>query len=197
MAEGSERHSSGRLLLRQRPGVDNAQAMADQFGWPMTNELSPDADNPGLYEVVWAAGDGISLHYVDDGDANECFVQFTGINKDSVTAAEVYARQRMNPWKTAELIEVLHGAARSEDRARYLTRLGLAVGPESANEVSDLIIRASQDPDRDVRSAAVWSMAYTEWPEFAATLRRVISADPDDEVRADAESVLAALEGEA
>ncbi len=103
-------------------------------------------------------------------------------------------RELVNSYTERELIEWWDRAAASDDvddKVDAVLFLGAGAPSVPDDAINDRLRAALQDPDKDVRNAAVVGAAYADWDVLKPDLEAVAAGDPDGTIRARANVVLA------
>ncbi|MGW5120201.1 hypothetical protein ACWEQ8_32915, partial [Streptomyces noursei] len=123
----------------------------------------------------------------------ERFIMAMGDNTEGRIQTLTTVSSEVEVWELQDLLYEVSGAAYPAGRSRAVMRLGVGAPLEADDLVVSRISRASQDPDKRVRKAAVWAIAYTDWPEFRPTLERFIEQEEDAQLAHSASLILQSL----
>ena len=169
-----------RLGLKEEHPRDAVDTLAYDEQWYLEDSQERTAKTP--YEVVWRLQktSDTRIHYVEDHVITLAYLIIVGPRARQV--AEV-ARRRLKVFTVDEILEEA-GRAKSRDDWIYVVyELAAAAPAEPDPRIVQVLERALEHDDRDVRRAAMVAMAYMEWKELRPLLERVNEKDPDPGVK--------------
>jgi hypothetical protein len=184
-------YRSVRLILRSPAAAERqVTEYAESLQWPKIADLAEDPDAGTLREVVWRISSTTDLHYRVDDATGVAYVFIRADHPRQEDSFATHAEQHLDVLSRDELLHRYDAATGSEERGGAL--LILAVGsPDQADEAGLRRISAAlQDPDPDVREAAVYAVGYSPSQEYIPFLRHIAKNDPVEELRADAWDML-------
>ena len=182
---------SARIVLRSSGTAERqVTELADSFQWPKIADVPEDPDAGSLREVVWRIASTVDLHYQVDDATGLAYVFIRADHPRQEDSFAAHAEQHLVVFSRDELLHQYDAATSCEERAGAL--LMLAVGsPDEADEAGLRRISAAlQDPDTDVREAAVYAVSYSPSQAYIPLLRHIAENDPVEELRADAGDML-------
>lgn len=153
------------------------RAFADQCGWS--------ASDPG--ELAWAAGPGVSLHYIVDPLTLVEYAVVSGNEQSAVEEVTQIVAAKAPVWT---LDELLADVSDSPERAVAVARAGVGAPDEYDERFFACISAAMKDPDTAVREAALYATAYSAYPQYHDRLVEVAQTDPDPDRQEDADLIL-------
>lgn len=186
-----------RRVLRIFPFAEEAGAVASSQGWVKTYDVPRDADLSRPREITWQVEPGLGFGYLESYLSKDCC--FFGLGEDADASDRMIAgiadEFRADIYGEDELVEAVTTGGSPAQLARAVVRAGLGAPLEYDPEFADPIAAVATNHDEQrVRYVAVHTMLYTEWPQFAPLLRRIVHHDPSDTVRGMAERVLRVFE---
>ncbi|MBB6038391.1 HEAT repeat domain-containing protein [Phytomonospora endophytica] len=162
--------ASRRLVLKTHTGVIELQRSAEELGFDSLGMLDRDPVRRTYTELAWEARDGVTVHYVEDEFADERFVVARGGTSDAREDVLDRFAEVVDVWSLDDLMYEVSAARYASGRARAVMRLGVGSPLTAVDSVVVRITHAATDPDPRVRKAAVWAMAYADWPEYGDAL---------------------------
>jgi hypothetical protein len=118
------------------------------------------------------------------------FYAVLGKEKEGVAK---FLREEIDHWREPELFSWWDRAAESGDvdgKTDAVLHLGINAPEEPSADYVDRIKAGLSDPDKDVRNAAIVSVAYADWRVFRGDLQRIIASDSDEKARERATHIL-------
>ncbi|MFC6881992.1 MULTISPECIES: hypothetical protein [Actinomadura] len=180
---------SRRLVLKDHVGVADVNAFADARDWTVLGTVERDPEKGFFFEKKWAARAGVSMHYIVDEFLGERYMM--AMSRHGNPDRELTRLSAgLDTWSLDEALFQFDASVYGADKERAV-RLLAAISPASADQsIVERVIKASGSRYKGVRLAAVWAMAYADWPEYRETLASVAVRDTEEEIRRDAESIL-------
>jgi hypothetical protein len=159
--------SNFRIRIAVRPAVrmDELDLLAWRENWDIVNLLTRTPERPR--EVIYAAGDGVHVHYIEDYVLGVDYIMLEG-PRAAGTAATI--RTKLDTYGLDEILAQVAAAKDRAEKVHALHVLAAAAPPEYDSAVFEAITSALRDSDPEIRFAAAIATAYTEWREFRASL---------------------------
>jgi hypothetical protein len=182
-------HRSRRLVLKDHVGVADVNAFAAARDWTVLGTIERSPEKGVFFEKKWAARAGLSVHYIVDEFLGERYMMAMSRHGDpDLELADLSAG--LDAWSRDEALFLFDASVYGADKERAV-RLLAAISPASADQsIVERVTKASESRHKGVRLAAIWAMAYADWPEYRATLASVAARDTEEEIRQAAESIL-------
>lgn len=184
------RYRSRRFVLRKPRAREELAAAARLRSWERVGE-QPAA--PGkLYVSIWeTAVPGVCVWYFEQDDPELCAVAVdSALGAEPIGDVATLIQGTLVPWMLTELLAEIDDAA---DRAFALRRAGFGAPQDADPEFLSRFSAAATDPDPDVRTAAIWAMVQTGWPECRPVVEEMSRADGSRAVRGLARGALRVL----
>ncbi|RKT88568.1 HEAT repeat-containing protein [Saccharopolyspora antimicrobica] len=184
----------GVVLLDPAGGgqLPRAESIARAGKWPLveTNEGDPDAE----YQCfrTWGAAPGLWMSYLEDLSTRTSVLIVFGPDEADVgeLSRRVLLMFSLRSYSREELLS-MPGHGDERERIKAVLRAALAMGDTFDEELFSVISSASRDPREMVRVAAAWSTTYLSCPQSLNMLETMARTDPDDQVRHQADDLLA------
>ncbi|MFD3911597.1 hypothetical protein [Streptomyces sp. NPDC058603] len=172
-----------RLVLRQIPGWDAVNSLAQRAGWQLlaSNEGRGDAEYKKT--LTWGVAPELWVTYIEDRITGISVAVTYGVDQTSTAELAKKLTLLLSPWSREELLEPFSDSLTRVDVARRLVGMALAGSHDFDHAIFDRISAASQDQDPEIRNAAAWSTVYLSWPQTESMLHRMAESDPDERVR--------------
>jgi hypothetical protein len=188
---GSSVAYRSRRLVFRRSERDEAERVAQEFGWP---ELGSRGGGGKSVETVWRVDDGTTFHCVEDVTSGEVCGLFRGPRLDDVNAGYRSVESKVDAWSSNDLVDQIYADLPVVERVGAIFRLGLGAPAGFTADFFDAFMTSLRDEEAMVRAATVRSAAYLEWPQLLPELRMVASGDTDPRVRGEANKVISVFE---
>ncbi|MGW0791111.1 hypothetical protein ACWD04_23425 [Streptomyces sp. NPDC002911] len=172
-----------RMVLRPRFSEDEVNRLAVELGWPRREEYAADPEEGTPYQVVWAAGPKLSLHYFEDDIARNSYVVVVGEDAAAVRGAAEIIEVRLHTWRLDELVAEVDSSSGPTELTQAVIRAGLGAPEEFDDRFFTRINDALRHSDTRVRESAVWSVSYVPYPNYRPQLVQVRDHDPDEDLR--------------
>ncbi|MEU5301209.1 hypothetical protein ACH4YO_06765 [Streptomyces noursei] len=186
-----------RRVLNHFPMSEDIDLLAHGHGWPISYSQEKDFERGKGIEVNWEVSERLTLGYLESHIANVCCVVAVGHDPEEAERLISDVETKL-PNKVIDVAEILLGIQDDSDPrklAKSLVRAGFGAPITFDEQFFKAFEEASTThPIHNVRSIAITSIAYIEWPEFMPVLRTIESTDPNETVRARATLVLRAYE---
>ena len=191
-----QRYRAQSVVLRTPPPAAEAEVerFAEALGWPVRGEIPADPEHGVPFEVQWAAGPALTLHYVVDDLSGTAHVTVSGIDQPAVDGARALAERHLDMLSFAELIRAAGDRKAARERGRALIRAGVGAPPEFDERLAKLVREFLAGADPVLREAALWTMSYVPAAEYRDLLGRAAEHDPDPRLRQTAAGILAAYD---
>ncbi|MGW0436451.1 HEAT repeat domain-containing protein [Micromonospora sp. NPDC003197] len=154
-------------------------------GWIPVQTVAADGTHP--YEQVWRAG-ASAVHYIEDDLLGVAYCVCLGPDEDSLGRHLSESLGAVTVSDVTGALSTINGIDARRHAIAFLAALGAQQAADS--RIVDALTTALADPEREVRTAALFAVAYLSWPELDPALSRVAANDSDDGVRADAERTI-------
>jgi len=189
-------HPSGyrtRQFIFRTPKAGMQMAAVSRLqGWRYVGERPAGPGKPRI--LMFEVMPGLTVWYFEDPDADVCgAVVNSKLGAEATAAPSALVQGMLVPWTLAELLTEIDGAPDTPSRCHALWRAGMGAPREIDEAFWSAITTAAADPDPDVRTAAIFAMASTEWPQFAPVLGELASDDHERSVRELAERAARAM----
>ena len=187
---------SRRRVLREGTTEEYIEEYSESCRWEKWASVARDIDSARDHEVQWRVGDGLMFDYLESYLSNDgCIL---GIANDEIEAERLMRDAdsvfELLIYDESDLlgnIDVGNDSSDLRGLGKALIRAGLGAPLRYDREFFDLIAgHATSHPNLQMRTIAICSMIYTEWPEFAQILRNIIRSDSEERVRNRAQIVL-------
>ncbi|WP_330358809.1 HEAT repeat domain-containing protein [Streptomyces chartreusis] len=192
-AAPSEGRTSQRLVLKDEVSWQDLREFTEEHEWRYIGMMDRDPDKRIYREAKWEVGSALFAHYVEDEFADERFIIATGGSADSRNRALAEISESVAVWSFEDLLYEVSGAAYPAGRARAVMRLGVGSPLQAVDSAVNRIERASKDSDLRVRKAAVWAMAYSDWPQYRPVLEIFVEREKDPQLAHSASLILQSL----
>src|SRR6266542_4382826 len=160
-------------------------------GWHLKKAVGRDPATGTNGEIIYFVSDSETWVILrDDLFAGIHFCSVVGPDQDRI-AAEI--RGELDPWTDQELFAWWDRGVEKDDvddRVDAVLFLGIDSPEQPHDDYVTRICAGLQDPDKDVRNAAVAAAAYGDWRVFKAHLARMADTEPDGKARERARYVL-------
>lgn len=176
-----------RLILPEPVGQLELADAAGARGWRPGGVR----DSQEAWERTWITPDERTfITYVDDRILGIRYVAVHGDNDADVTEQ---LRSALPVVTREELREVM-GTATGRDQKVGTAYYVAVFSYEYEDELFEYLAKLMEDPDSEVRRAAVFASSYASWRELQPVLERVRSHDSDPTVRQLAQATLDNIE---
>jgi hypothetical protein len=180
---------SDRIVPKTAQATDTHIA-ASALRMNLVEVIEADPENEVPEERIFSTTDGkTSLHHIFDPQSGLSYVVLRGAD---IASHEAKLRDRMETF-TLEEIQAEAAQAKGKAKVTAVYRLAIAAPAKFDRDTFDLLVKAMHDPERNVRHAAVWATAYSDWKEFRKPLQEVQAGDEDPGIREDAGTILQAM----
>ncbi|MFC8798471.1 hypothetical protein ACFT2C_12125 [Promicromonospora sp. NPDC057138] len=183
-------YTSRRMVLRGWGSADEVMTFAAEGGFELIKDEADDAADGIVREVIWQVTAGIVLQYAVDGRAGCSVFVLAGAPADDVQGIAESIEQGLHPWTLKELLAAVDKAKGAEETCAAVLRAGIGAPFGFDRRFYKRLRKAVRSDDAAVRRAGVWATSYSRWAELRPDLEAVASADPDPELRRDAEVIL-------
>jgi hypothetical protein len=182
-----ERIWSPRMVLRNCPGETPARRFAESLG---AVQLRDENVGSGIREMSWTVEPGLELHYAETSRPQACFVQVSGHDTAKVRRLAEITAESLNPMLLNDVVDALEYATDPVAKEHAILLAGLAAPNEFHPAIFGPLAATMRDPDSSVRRAGIEAVSFSHWPEFRYLLEFLADADPVEEVRRDARTLL-------
>lgn len=181
---------SRRFVLR-RPGADGGRRrlsdLVRAIGWTPTDAHLPGRTDP---EQVWRVAEDVTFHHVLDQRSGLAYVEVRGSDSDRMREALERVRPSLEVRSQSELLEALWSNHDETELPAALLAAGLGAPLRFAEDLFLPVSQALDHPDPGIREAALWALAYTEWPEWRTVVTPLGDTDPDPRIKAIAHQIV-------
>ncbi|WP_405521762.1 hypothetical protein [Streptomyces canus] len=185
--------TSRRLILRDQVDASDIRSFTQSTGWDFLGDIDRDPERGVFYEAKWDTGDGRSVHYIVDEFADVCYMVVANTDSDEAEETLSQIAGSLAAWTSEDLLNDCYVHVYPAGWAKSLLRLGAGAPLRAEDSVVSHVVFSSEHEDASVRSAAVWAMVYTAWPEFKEAMVRLARTDPDPQVAREAQLALEQL----
>jgi hypothetical protein len=188
MSMNALRYRSRRFVIRH-PSLDDGRSqiegLAQREGWPPSDvRVSGGID----LESVWQVRAELTFHHVQDAHSRIPYVEARGSDRDEVRETLAQLKPDLDVYSSGELLAPLPGAELLGEAPREpvgvkelepaLLRAGLGAPLRFSEDFFVPLMDALESPEAAVRQAALWAVAYTEWPQWRAVIEPMTRTDP-------------------
>lgn len=181
---------SNRLVLGRSPQDASVVELAEDEGW----QCGEAGEDEGARRVVWSIGPGCALTYIEDPVSHNAYVVLVSEDRETYDRVLELVDYELMPVSRRALLVSIDEARDPLNRARAVIQLGLGAPEEYDKEFFEAIRDAFGNEDKWVREAAVWSTAYSPWPQYRPLLEVMAQNDPEEKLRTDATTILAGFD---
>ncbi|MFF0623139.1 hypothetical protein [Streptomyces sp. NPDC004296] len=176
---------------------EDIDLLAHGHGWPIAYSREKDFERGRGVEVNWEVRERLMLGYLESHIANVCCVVAVGHDPEEAERLIADVETKL-PNRVIDTTDILLGIQDDSD-PRKLAKSLVQAGFGAPITFDEQFFKAFEEastahPIHNVRSIAITSIAYVEWPEFIPVLRTIESTDPNENVRARATLVRRAYE---
>jgi hypothetical protein len=177
-----------RLVLNAEDPHRVAYFLSEDLRWNLKKVVKAEPGKLIPNESIYVTQDGTTgIHCIDDPLVDMTYLVVRGPRADEVADA---IRKSAAIIDRDAALRMMADARTARERMRAVACVALT-SPESFDpETFELLRRAFQDPDSDVRKTAAWVAVYPAWPELRPLLETMRETDPNEELRADAARLL-------
>ncbi|MET9108858.1 hypothetical protein [Streptomyces zhihengii] len=176
---------------------EDIDLLAHGHGWEVVFAQDKDFEKERGAEVNWKIREDAVLGYLESYLTDVCCFVVMGSEPEFIdtTAQEVELKLPGKVLTVGELLDNMQRATDPRALARALVESGFGAPVTFDADFFHVFEEAcTQHPIHNVRSIAIASIAYVEWPEFLPLLRSVEATDTHESVRARAAHVRRAYE---
>jgi hypothetical protein len=168
--------------------------LSEDLRWNLKKVVKAKPEELIPKESIYVTQDGTTgIHCIVDPLVHMTYLVVRGPREDEVAAA---IRKSTAIIDHEAAVAMIATAQTPSERMRAVACVALTA-PESFDaETFQLLRRAFQDPDPNVREVAAWVTVYPAWPELQPLLETMRAGDPIEELRADAARLLKGFEAE-
>jgi hypothetical protein len=168
--------------------------LAWQQGWTLTAKIDENRAAQIPFELTWRTSEpSVRVHLIRDFVTGLSYVVVDGPSRRDVVDL---IRQTIPMVTLEDVLAEIEDPSRNES-PRDAYRLGIVAPLNVADvRVTGGFRRLFTSPDPDVRKAAVWASSYTKWRDLRREIEALAQDDPDQEVRLDARTMLAAFDAQ-
>lgn len=192
---------SHRVVLKDSVLEETVDDYLRSLGWVRVGHVDRNPEEMVQYGVRWNVDEVTSVHLTVDDFAELRYVTVAGESWEEVGRVLNLTQGGLDVWTRGDLIRDADAASSSDDaqnEARSVFRLGVGAPLAAENTILVRVEAAARSQNEIVRRAALWAMAYSQWPEYRETLRWLAGNDPILEISRQAEIVLDGIgDGEA
>jgi hypothetical protein len=171
--------------------VDN---YAKSNRWEKIGEIPEDPPAGTPRSVVWEVSSGTHAHYSVDDATGIAYVYVTSDTPEHADDLGERLTKALNALEYSSLVEKFDRSVDEDERAGNLLILALAA-PQGFDQPSfDRISKALAAPEASLREAAIYASGYNPSSRYLPLLTRIAQQDPVEDLRADAEDMLAAYD---
>ena len=174
-----------RRVLRASIDEGDIEVYATSRRWTEGESAPRDVDSAVDHEVQWRVADELVFAYLESYLTNDgCIL---AIGSDAIQAErlmqEVESDLAAQIFGEGELLDRIEtDDLPSMGRALVQAGLGAPLGYDQAF-FDSISVKATSHSEFRIREIAVFSMSYTEWPEFVPLLRNIMNNDQEKRVR--------------
>lgn len=174
----SEMESPRRLILNPVLTEEDISALAGLQGWPM---YAVKPANQVSYERIFRTADGRNfISYVEDYCIGVRYLSVQGPDT-AILAARI---PELLPLLSREdVIHMLRDASTREEEIAAIDHLAAIAGLQFDSGLFQLILKALESDDAEVRKAAIFASSYPAWRELEVPLQQIRANDTDPLVR--------------
>lgn len=157
----------------------------EDSGW-IKSPQKPEADE----KLLVKPGTDAEITIVDDQFIVVLYAFITGGSRNEVASM---LASKFSVIECMDEVKEFYKATSTTKKLTHLYNAGVTLSSKEKEAGIQLIKDALQDPDPDIRIAALLATGYSAWPEWEAILREFISQESDERLREEAELALETL----
>jgi hypothetical protein len=179
-----------RVVLQESVSEADIDSAAWDNEWSLVKTIKGDENTP--HEVIYRTEDEQAfIHYIEDLYIDMAYLV---VRSEEPEAAIEEIRASLQTHDEEEIHQMVKDAANIEELVRAVYYAGLAApqqyDPTSFKLFKDIL--SSSNPK--ARRAGITAIGYVGWSEFKEILEKIKEADPEPDVRKDAEIMLEGFE---
>lgn len=177
------------LILRDNVTEEDFYSFVGNLGFRLIKQLTPEEGY--AFQMLYASIDGSqSVRFVIEPTVHLPCLTIYGDNQESLA---VKACLELDVIQLDEIKSMYDEAKTSNDRRKALAYIALASLNDYGQWVYDVLAKALENSDSEVRSDAIFVMRYAAQTELIPLAENTQHLDPDPSVRAEAEAFLSAF----
>jgi hypothetical protein len=183
------------LVIKETASREKIWEAGDRNNWTWLGEIEQKEGTP--YEICWSVSDDrIRVHYIEDYISDVCYFLIEDRSMDPKELEGVVNKitNCVAVYNCQELFEMLEKAQNPQERISILYRVGIAAPSEYDPDFYRAFENALANPTPTIRLAAIEAASYITWDEMKQLITTIHRTDPDEDVRDQAGTLLAAYQ---